>query len=74
MPSLTIANVTISGSITVDAPRVGEQAYTTSGTYTWTAPVGVNSVCVGGGGAGATNVNAAAGGRASASIAVYTWA
>jgi hypothetical protein len=37
---------------------VGQQAYTTAGTYSWTAPAGVTSVgvvCVGGGGAGHNN-------------------
>ena len=36
----------------------GQQAFTTPGTYSWTAPAGVTSVsvvCVGGGGAGGTN-------------------
>lgn len=30
----------------VDLPVQGQQAYTTPGTYSWTAPVGVTSVCV----------------------------
>jgi hypothetical protein len=41
---------------TVTIP-VGEQAYTTPGTFSWTAPAGVTSVsvvCVGGGGNGST--------------------
>ncbi len=42
---------------------VGQQAYTTAGTYTWVCPAGVTSVsvvCIGGG--GGDNVNACAGG------------
>ena len=38
-------------------PPTGQQAFTTAGTYSWTAPTGVTSVCVvcvGGGGAGPT--------------------
>jgi len=40
------------------APVIGEQIYSTSGTYTWVAPEGVTSVsvvCVGGGGGGAVH-------------------
>jgi len=40
-------------SISIVPVVVGQQAYTTPGTYTWTAPAGVTSVsvvCVGGGG------------------------
>lgn len=40
---------------------VGQQAYTTPGTYSWTCPAGVTSVsvvCVGGGGGGGSYVNA----------------
>jgi len=36
-------------------PSTGQQAYTTPGTYSWTAPAGITSVCVvcvGGGGSG----------------------
>lgn len=43
-----------SNSATPTLPVVGQQAYTSSGTYTWVAPAGVNSVsvvAVGGGGA-----------------------
>lgn len=39
----------------------GQQAYTTPGTYSWTAPAGVTSVCVvcvGGGGGGTRNTGA----------------
>ena len=56
----------------VTAPIVGQVAFTTAGTYSWTAPAGVTSVCVvavgGGGGGGHRNTsidgngNAAAGG------------
>lgn len=44
---------------------VGQQAYTTAGTYSWTAPAGVTSVCVvcvGGGGGGSRGNTAGAGG------------
>lgn len=44
----------------VVAVPTSQQAYTTSGTYSWTAPVGVTSVsvvCVGGGGAAIGAVN-----------------
>ena len=48
----TTSNLTINDtSIT---PVIGQVAYTTAGTYSWTAPAGVTSVstvCVGGGGA-----------------------
>ena len=33
-------------SVTVGGAAQGQQAYTTPGTYTWTAPAGVTSVCV----------------------------
>lgn len=44
----------------------GEVAYTTPGTYSWTAPAGVTSVCVvcvgGGGGGGTSGADASSGG------------
>lgn len=48
----------------VGAPP-GQQAYTTAGTYSWTAPSGVTSVCVvcvGGGGGGGNSGDGAGGG------------
>ena len=45
-----------SAAVTPTLPLVGQQAYTTAGTYSWTAPAGVTSVCVvcvGGGSSGA---------------------
>ena len=49
---------------TGSAPPTGQQAYTSAGTYTWTAPVGVTSVSVVavGGGGGAYSAGAAGGG------------
>ena len=49
----------VSGSVVV-TPPIGQMAYTTAGTYTWTCPVCVISVCVvtiggGGGGGGYSN-------------------
>ena len=44
-------------SVTYLPPPIGQQAYTTAGTYSWTCPAGVTSinvVCIGGGG-GYTN-------------------
>ena len=38
------------------APSSGQIAYTTAGTYSWTVPAGITSICVvciGGGGSGA---------------------
>jgi hypothetical protein len=50
---------------TISTP-IGQQAYTTAGTYSWTAPANVTSVsvvCVGGGGGGGpSNVDASSGG------------
>lgn len=54
----TDCTVTIGGvsdTYTVTTQASGEAAYTTAGSYTWTCPAGVTSVCVvcvGGGGAG----------------------
>ena len=48
-------------------PVQGQQAYTTPGTYSWTAPSGVTSVsvvCVGGGGGGQTSAQASNGASA----------
>ena len=63
--SLTVSNIVIQASTTtqsitrpfrlVRVVSIGEQSFTTPGTYSWTAPDGVTSVCVvcvGGGGAG----------------------
>lgn len=52
--------------VTVGAPP-GQVAYTTAGSYTWTVPAGVTSVCVvcvggGGGGGGTSSVDGAGGG------------
>lgn len=51
---------------TVLTPAVGQQAYTTAGTYSWTAPTGVTSVSVvsvgGGGGVNASRYGGAGGG------------
>ena len=52
----TVANFTATGAI-VSLPIQGQVAYTTTGTYSWTAPAGVTSVsvvAVGGGGGGST--------------------
>ena len=53
--TITLSGVTITGGYGIYAePPTGQVAYTTSGTYSWVAPDGVNSVCVvcvGGGGA-----------------------
>lgn len=48
-------------TVAIAAP-IGQAAFTTPGTYTWTAPAGVTSVCVvavggGGGGGGGYNAN-----------------
>jgi hypothetical protein len=47
-------------SVNVNVPSPpGQQAYTTAGTYSWTAPAGVTTVsvvCVGGGGSGGSQV------------------
>jgi hypothetical protein len=51
-----VTNFTATGA-TVTLPAVGQVAYTTTGTYSWTAPNGVTSVsvvAVGGGGGGST--------------------
>ena len=51
-----ITNFTATGA-TLTLPVVGQVAYTTTGTYSWTAPSGVTSVsvvAVGGGGGGST--------------------
>lgn len=58
--ALVFDNVTIEGGVTFVSPDAppGQQAYTTAGTYSWTAPPGVTSVsvvCVGGGGGGTRN-------------------
>ena len=57
-------NITINDTSFTDVQ--GQQAYTSPGTYSWTAPANVNSVCVvciGGGGGGQTNdFNAGGGG------------
>ncbi|MBU0999425.1 hypothetical protein KKG24_03975, partial [Patescibacteria group bacterium] len=58
------ANANSNNSGTV-AAAPGQQAYTTPGSYSWTAPTGVTSVsvvCVGGGGGGANSNNAYASG------------
>jgi len=55
------------GSNTAEAVSsvVGQQEYTTAGTYSWTCPAGVTSVsvvCVGAGGGGGDNSNGGSGG------------
>ena len=53
---MLIANIDLQGGLTATASysTVGEEVYTTPGTYSWTCPSGVTSVCVVciGGGAG----------------------
>ena len=57
-------------SITIVPLLPGQQAYTTPGTYTWTAPAAVTSICVvcvgggGGGGNGSSGSSGAGGGGA----------
>jgi len=53
-----------SNSVTPTAPVIGQQAYTTAGTYSWVAPTGVTSVSVVavGGGAGGNGGTTAGGG------------
>jgi hypothetical protein len=62
MPTVIGSGITFGGGITIAADNtVGQQAYTTAGTYSWTAPQGVTSVCVvcvGGGGGGTRNFSA----------------
>jgi hypothetical protein len=58
----TAATVTVLDTSTTP---VGQAEYTTAGTFTWTAPAGVTSVCavcVGGGGGPAANASGATGG------------
>ena len=67
MPSIVIGSgISIGPGITVISDNtVGQQAYTTAGTYSWTAPAGVTSVCVvcvGGGGGGSRGNTAGNGG------------
>ena len=53
-------NTLLSGGLSI-----GQQAYTTAGTYSWTCPVGVASVsvvCVGGGGSPANSDDQPGGG------------
>ena len=50
---------------TAGNPNTGQQAYTTAGTYSWVAPIGVTSVsvvAVGGGGSGGSNQYGGGGG------------
>lgn len=59
-------------------PPPGQASYTTPGTYTWTAPAGVTSVCVvaiGGGGRGgdSSNITSGTGGTSSFSNIVYAY-
>ena len=47
-----------------DVPTVGQQQYTSAGTFSWTAPAGVTEVsvvCVGGGGGGSQGTSAGSG-------------
>jgi hypothetical protein len=54
--SLTITNISLSNvTISFVPPPVGQIEFTTPGTYSWTAPINVYSVCVvcvGGGASG----------------------
>ena len=48
----SLGAVTANSNSTSSVPAVGQQAYTSSGTYSWVCPTGVSSVsavCVGGG-------------------------
>ena len=57
-------NITIGPRILIDEVPIGQAEYTTAGSYTWTAPTGVKSVCVvcvGGGGGGQGNQGGGAG-------------
>jgi len=61
------AGITFGGGVSVTKqppPPTGQQAYTTAGTFSWTAPTGVTSVCVVavGGGAGSHEYGAGGGG------------
>jgi RHS repeat-associated protein len=61
----TSAAVTLVISVANAGGAVGQIAYTTPGTYTWTAPTGITSVsvvCVGGGGGGGAGYWAGGGG------------
>jgi hypothetical protein len=63
--SLPLINSTISISSFANLAKDINILYTTAGTYTYTVPVGINTLCVlcvGGGGAGAYNTTSAAGG------------
>ena len=58
MPLIISSGITIGGGVTISsgADPVGDIIYDVAGTYSWTAPEGVTSVCVvcvgGGGGKG----------------------
>lgn len=63
--SLNIGSETKTVTTTTSGPVQGQQAYTTAGTYTWTAPANVTSVSVvvvGGGGGGGGSFGAGGGG------------
>jgi hypothetical protein len=56
-------NISIGQGIVVDDYPIGQVEFTTPGTYTWIAPMGVKSVsavCVGGGGGGGNSYSAGA--------------
>lgn len=58
MPITIGPNISIGRGIVVDDFPTGQVEYTTAGTYSWTAPIGVTSVsvvCVGGGGGGGSS-------------------
>ena len=58
---MSVQQVLFSG----DPPSVGQQSYTSAGSFTWTAPAGVTSVCVvcvGAGGDGGSNKHGDGGG------------
>jgi hypothetical protein len=57
----SLGAVAANSNNTSSVPAIGQQAYTSSGTYSWVCPIGVNSiavVCVGGGGGGGAYVDA----------------
>jgi hypothetical protein len=69
--SLPVINNIISISMFSDLAKDINILYTTAGTYTYTVPLGIKTLCVlcvGGGGAGAYSTGSAAGGRGAVRI------
>jgi len=66
MPIVIGPGISVGAGVTIaSADVVGQQAFTTAGTFSWTAPAGVTSVsvvAVGGGGGGSRGNTAGAGG------------